>query len=410
MKILYIAGRWPWPIEVGRQRMIDQSLRTAAELGEVHLLAFAEPKQSTETVPGHVKLAGVLPMSRTIEVAANLIASPRSPLQNHLFNSASARRVLDRSLEAINPDVVIIDMLRLSPLAARIHRRLPNIRLVLDMDDLLSVRYARMLRSKRRGDIGGTFQKKLPKPVRAIAQSLPSLLLRYERSAITRLEKKALHLFDAILLVSPTEAEVFGRRKPGSLVAGFPPLMEKRPASVRDHGGSLRFVFIGNAGYAPNAEALEVLDRAAAALKQRVAASSIPFRFEAAGVSNPDLSLPNIAQLGFVDDLGAFLSGDAVLVAPILTGTGIKTKIIDALEYATPIVTTDTGAEGLPFVPGQHFIRVEGEVDLVDALEKLVTDASARADLAAMGRNALDATYENASHAKLLATMKAALG
>jgi hypothetical protein len=47
---------------------------------------------------------------------------------------------------------------------------------------------------------------------------------------------------------------------------------------------------------------------------------------------------------------------------------------------------------------------------LVDALEKLVTDASARADLAAMGRSALDATYENASHAKLLATMKAALG
>ena len=191
---------------------------------------------------------------------------------------------------------------------------------------------------------------------------------------------------------------------------GFPPVIEQRATPARNHTASLRFVFIGNANYAPNAEALVLLDRVAASLKQRMPAPPTPYRFEAAGVANTALKLENIATLGFVDDLGVFLGGDAVLVAPILTGTGVKTKIVDALEYATPIMTTDIGAEGLPLTPGDHFIRVEGDEGLREALERLVEDAGARADLARMGQAALDAAYGGANHAQLLSVLKRALG
>ncbi len=410
MKILYVAGRWPWPVQVGRQRMIDQGLRLAADIGEVHLLAFSESSASAERVPAHVKLAGVLPMPGAPETAMNLAANPQWPLQCHLFNSGAARRKLEEAMERIAPDVVIIDMLRLYPLAKLVRSRFPKVRLVLDMDDLLSVRYMRMLKNRKQGSISGTFEKKLPGPLRALARTLPRVLLQVEKPLIARLERKALDLFDAILLVSPAEAVKLGSASSARPVLGFPPIIEQRSQSARSHANSLRFVFIGSGNYAPNAEALGVLDRAAAILKQKLPEPPVPYRFEAAGVVNPNLPLEHVAALGFVDDLGVFLGGDAVLVAPILTGTGVKTKIVDALEYATPIVTTDIGAEGLPLEAGKHFIRVGGDADLAAALERMVVDASERAKLAPMGQAALDTAYGSASHTQLLGVLKQALG
>lgn len=410
MKILYVAGRWPWPVQVGRQRMIDQGLSLAADIGDVHLLAFSESSASANPVPAHVKLAGILPIPGAPETAINLAAHPLWPLQCHLFNSGAARRKLEEAIERIAPDVVMIDMLRLYPLARLVKRKFPKVRLVLDMDDLLSVRYMRMLKNKKQGSISGTFEKKLPGPLRALARALPRVLLQVEKPLIARLERKASDLFDAILLVSPTEAARLAGDHSGKTVLGFPPIIEQRPQSARSHANGLRFVFIGSGNYAPNAEALGVLDRAAAILKQRLPEPTVPYRFEAAGVVNPNLPLSHVAALGFVDDLGVFLGGDAVLVAPILTGTGVKTKIVDALEYATPIVTTDIGAEGLPLEAGKHFICVEGDADLAAALERLVVDASERAKLAPMGQAALDTAYGGANHAQLLSILKRALG
>jgi hypothetical protein len=410
MKILYVAGRWPWPVQVGRQRMIDQTLSLAADIGEVHLLAISDSSASTKPVPAHVKLAGILPMPGAVETVVNLATRPLWPLQCHLFNSSAARRKLEEAIECISPDVVMIDMLRLYPLAKLVRRKFPKVRLVLDMDDLLSVRYMRMLKNKKQGAISGTFEKKLPGPMRALARALPRVLLQVEKPLIARLERKAADLFDAILLVSPAEAEKLGAAGAGKPVLGFPPIIEQRPKSARSHANSLRFVFIGSGNYAPNAEALGVLDRAAAILKQRLAQPPAPYRFEAAGVANPNLPLTHVATLGFVDDLGVFLGGDAVLVAPILTGTGVKTKIVDALEYATPIVTTDIGAEGLPLESSKHFIRVEGDADLAAALERMIVDASERAKLAPMGQTALDTAYGSANHTHLLGVLKRALG
>lgn len=407
MIVLYVAGRWPWPVNVGRQRMIDQTLRLAAEIAEVHLLAFSAAEASEIEYPAHIRSAGLLKPSGKADIAKSLAAAPGRPLQCHLFNSAAARRDLLAAVERIRPDVLVVDMLRLFPLAEAVRKAHPNIRIVLDMDDMLSVRYARMLAAPKLAHVAGTFERKLPAPLRVLARSAPRTLVKVERPRMAKLERDAYRAADAILMVSPTEAAKLNAENGGAKALGFPPLIDQRPSLPHRHDASLRFVFIGNANYAPNAEALLLLDRAAARLKGQ---GGVPHTFEIAGVSNPGLSLPNLQLKGFVPDLSAFLSGDAVLVAPILTGTGVKTKIVDALEHATPIVTTDVGAEGLPLVAGDHFIRVGNEDDLVAALSRLLADAGSRAALAGMGQAALDRCFASANHAVLLATLKRALG
>lgn len=408
MIVLYVAGRWPWPVNVGRQRMIDQTLRLSSEIAETHLLAFGEG--DTAKRPAHVKSAGLLKAARPAEIAANLAAHPLRPLQCNIFCSAAARAEIDAAVARLKPDVVVVDMLRLWPLAEHVKAKHPGVRLALDMDDMLSVRYGRMLANKSLGQITGTFETRIPGPLRFLARSAPGALVRIERPRIAKLEKIAYGEADAVLMVSPREAGVLNTEMGGAKAVGFPPMIEARELGARDHSKSLRFVFVGNANYAPNAEALLALDQAAAELKRIAPASAVQYRFEIAGMPKARLELPNLEIKGFVDDLTAFMGGDAVMVAPILTGTGVKTKIVDALEHATPIVTTDVGAEGLPLEAGTHFIRVSGASDLAAALARLVGDAEARSKLAPMGLAALDAARAGASHEALLAVLKRALG
>jgi TusA-related sulfurtransferase len=55
----------------------------------------------------------------------------------------------------------------------------------------------------------------------------------------------------------------------------------------------------------------------------------------------------NVMCHGYVEDINAFLNRSKVFIAPILSGAGVKIKILTALSYNIPIVTTNKGAEGI---------------------------------------------------------------
>lgn len=59
-----------------------------------------------------------------------------------------------------------------------------------------------------------------------------------------------------------------------------------------------------------------------------------------------------IAVAGEVPDTAPYLRAAAVMVAPLLSGSGLKTKIVEALGYGLPVVTTGVGAEGLANAAG----------------------------------------------------------
>lgn len=58
--------------------------------------------------------------------------------------------------------------------------------------------------------------------------------------------------------------------------------------------------------------------------------------------------IPNIIFKGFVQDLGEVLK-DSIFIVPIRIGSGMRMKIIDAVNFELPFVTTTVGVEGLNF-------------------------------------------------------------
>jgi glycosyltransferase involved in cell wall biosynthesis len=61
-----------------------------------------------------------------------------------------------------------------------------------------------------------------------------------------------------------------------------------------------------------------------------------------------------VKLVGFVEDLAPAMREHAVFVCPILAGSGLRVKLLEAFSSGIPVVSTRVGAEGLGEQDGLH--------------------------------------------------------
>jgi len=59
-------------------------------------------------------------------------------------------------------------------------------------------------------------------------------------------------------------------------------------------------------------------------------------------------SLPNVALLPRVDNLDALYRDTRIVICPLLAGTGLKVKVVEALANGRPVISTAYGLTGMP--------------------------------------------------------------
>lgn len=60
-----------------------------------------------------------------------------------------------------------------------------------------------------------------------------------------------------------------------------------------------------------------------------------------------DYADKNIIYAGFVDDIEMYFKGADLFLNPVLTGGGIKTKMVESIAFGTTVISTETGAAGI---------------------------------------------------------------
>jgi glycosyltransferase involved in cell wall biosynthesis len=73
-------------------------------------------------------------------------------------------------------------------------------------------------------------------------------------------------------------------------------------------------------------------------------------------------------------DLQAIYRDSRVSVAPLLFGSGMKVKVLDAMARGMPIVTTSVGAEGIDMEHGKHLLVADNPDDMANEVDRLLTD------------------------------------
>jgi glycosyltransferase involved in cell wall biosynthesis len=81
-----------------------------------------------------------------------------------------------------------------------------------------------------------------------------------------------------------------------------------------------------------------------------------------------------VKVLGYVRFLGGAYRGAAVVVNPVMLGTGLKIKTVEALAYGKAVVTTPCGAEGLEEGAGEAFLVAADMRELASMVVRLLAD------------------------------------
>jgi len=91
------------------------------------------------------------------------------------------------------------------------------------------------------------------------------------------------------------------------------------------------------------------------------------------GAHVPDL--PNIHKIPFVKELSDVYRKTRVVLSPILAGTGLKIKVIEAMSYGLPIVGTEKALDGFQVRKDTGLSVSNDPVSQVKVIHQLLSDA-----------------------------------
>jgi polysaccharide biosynthesis protein PslH len=233
--------------------------------------------------------------------------------------------------------------------------------------------------------------------------------IRHERGALTRV-RNLLRLvrfaaFDAfcwpttacVLVVSETDRLRCLRARPERRVLVVPNGVDCttiRPGPVRENERPV-LLFTGDMSFEPNIQAVRMLVRdVLPSIRQTHPDTEVRLVGR-----NPDAHIlalrgPGVQVTGEVPDMLPHLQAATVYVAPLTTGAGTRTKLLEALAAGLPIVTSTVGIEGIEAIDGRDIVIADGSRATSGAVSRLLGAPQERQRLGLAARRLAESRYD----------------
>ena len=90
------------------------------------------------------------------------------------------------------------------------------------------------------------------------------------------------------------------------------------------------------------------------------------------------------------------------MVVPLLSGSGMRIKMIEGMAYAKPIVSTKIGAEGIEVTSSKNCLLADNADDFANAVIEVLSNNEKRKTLQNEARNFIEQHFENNTLVKQL--------
>lgn len=163
---------------------------------------------------------------------------------------------------------------------------------------------------------------------------------------------------DLITAIAPPDVSRLQQLNPGAAVARVPngisqELLDRRPVRAEPRRA---VAFWGNLSFPVNRQAIEYF--IARVWKPYLAERNVEFVIVGPHADRNLQALvaahPGVIMAGFVDDLFGYLDQYPIMVNPMVTGGGLKNKVLEAFATGLAVVTTSMGVDAFPEVDQSH--------------------------------------------------------
>lgn len=160
--------------------------------------------------------------------------------------------------------------------------------------------------------------------------------------------------------------------------------------------GRPRFYHIGSMNWMPNEEGIRwfIDDCLDAVLKKTPG-----FVFHLAGRHMPEwllhLKSPHVDVVGEVSNAKEFVANHDVAIVPLLSGSGIRIKIIESMAMGKTVITTQIGAEGILYDEDVNLIIAENKDKMAEAIRRINEDPALAVEIGMAARRLVEDIYDN---------------
>ena len=387
MKILYIAPKSPAPITDGGCFAMMECLKALSQVAEVDGIIFAThkhpyTKESERLLKQYLEHQTVVPINTEIKPTAALVNFIRRKNYNlSRFKSEKLHHEIAKKLTKQYDYIVCDSLFAAAQLSHFDFATLPPV----------------IIRSHNIESEIWKLQANLETSV------LKRFYLRNLEKTLRREETEILNKVSTIWAISPEDREWITkntRQKNTVLLPVSITLNKEFPVDYSNRG----FFHLGSMDWKPNQEAVNHLVR-----KIWNNPKVSEFTLKIAGSKSEHFSFyatNSIEVVGWVKDSNEFMSKSGTLVTPILSGSGIRIKLLEAMALGIPCITTQLGAAGIDITRSGIQIA-DTEDEFVDLILKLHENQHLRQEVGMKSRDYISKVH---SFDNCIALMKSTFG
>jgi glycosyltransferase involved in cell wall biosynthesis len=389
MKILQICQRPPHPPIDGGAIGMDNITQGMLELGhEVKVLTVAtskHPVQYDKISKDYIKKTGLEAVFidtsiHVMDAFINLFESDSYNVKR--FVSADFERKITEILGQHDYDIILLESLYVSPYIDLI-RSFSNAKVVLRSPNVEYVIWERV------ADNSNNILKK------SYLSLLAKRLKVYEQSVLEKL--------DGIASVTKEDLALFKemgfKRKGIAVPTGI--IIDKDLFVEIEQEEELSVFHIASMNWLPNVEAVDWF------LKNvwNLVLLEVPqAKLYLAGRDMPDWLLKhkqkNVVVIGEVANARDFYRSKKIMVVPILSGGGMRVKIIEGMAIGKTIVSTTIGAEGIHCEHGKHILIANSPTDFAAAVIQCLEDQQLTTRLSNNAQQLIKEEFDNVAICK----------
>lgn len=206
-------------------------------------------------------------------------------------------------------------------------------------------------------------------------------------------ERHVLTWISGVVTLSAIDTATFAIAQPSAHVVAVAPGVREHVPTGEHRPQTLWF--LGSLDWTPNVDGLHWFMRF---VWPTILAQMPDVELHIAGKSTPDAITAyhdgiNVVVHGEIEDPTAFRSAYAVGIVPLLSGSGVRIKILEALADHSAVVTTTIGCEGLPLTDDLHVVFADEPTAFAHTCIELLTDEARQTKLRAAGAEFVRSHY-----------------
>lgn len=356
MQILQLCNKSPWPPTEGgaiAMTAVRQGLFLAGN--QVYTLAVSTPKSpmNIASIPEEYLKAGPIE-SAFIDTTPRIFPAVKALLTNtsyqiSRFYSSNFSKKLESILQKNSFDAVILESVFMMPYFEEI-RNLFKGPIILRAHNVEHIIWKRVISNT--------------------SNPLKRVYLSILQKQLKKYELKSIELIDALACISDIDKEYFIKNTNQKQIFTLVFAVEEKIFPLKELSYSARFGHIGSMNWQPNIEGINwFLHSVWPKIKTEIPQA----QFHLAGRHFPDdfYSPDAVVIHGEVEDAVSFMQSLDALVVPLLSGSGVRIKIVEALQLGVPLIATPLAVEGLDLKHAEHAYICRNIDDFIAAFENL---------------------------------------